>query len=109
MEIDLPDMYANESKQLLLELEVGSWPEGIHNQVGVKLTYDDVLFAQGSVEVELRIDIIVSSTGDNKKDWDVLRAVESYRITRAKEEAVRLADAGDFESSRKVLREPGRG
>lgn len=105
VEIDLPDMYANESKKLLLELEVGPCPEGIHNLVGVKLTYDGVLFAQGNVEVDMRIDITVSSTEDNKKDWDVLREVESYRITRAKEEAVRLADDGDFESSRYVLRE----
>jgi len=37
------------------------------------------------------------------ENMEVLKQVELFRCTQAKEEAIRLADQGDFEASRQVL------
>lgn len=103
VEIDLPDMYAYESKKLVLELQVDSLVEGIHELVDISLTYDDVLCNQSNVELRVRHDVTVSAKGEVQKDKEVLKEVELFRITKVKEDAVRLADEGDFAGSQKVL------
>ncbi|ABO50756.1 von Willebrand factor, type A [Desulforamulus reducens MI-1] len=103
--VNLPDIYSGESKLLLLELLISPLTEGNHKLISVELDYADVRKSLALVNLKAELSINASAEiGDEPaENIEVIKQVELFRCAQAKEEAIRLADQGDFQASRLVL------
>lgn len=103
--VNLPDIYSGETKILLMELLISPRPEGVHNIIGLELEYADVRnnLALVNLTASLNVGFNANAADDPVENMEVTKHVELFRCTQAKEEAIRLADQGDFEASRQVL------
>ncbi|NLI12633.1 MAG: VWA domain-containing protein, partial [Peptococcaceae bacterium] len=103
--INLPDIYSGETKIVLLELQVSPLKEGTHRLIDFELEYADV--RQNLAFVNLKASLEVACTEENSanpaENFEVLKHVELFRSADAKEQAIRLADQGDFEGGKNVL------
>lgn len=105
LSINLPDMYSGESKIILLELVISPREEGTHNLLSMELDYADVRENLALINLQAGLEIkFTTHTGESPiENFEVIKQVELFRCAVAKEEAIRLADQGDFEGSKKVL------
>lgn len=103
--INLPDMYSGESKIILTELVVSPREEGTHNLLSLELAYADVRKNLALVNLQASLEIrFTNHIGESPiENFEVKKQVELFRCAEAKEEAIRLADRGDFDGSKKVL------
>lgn len=105
--VNLPDIYSGETKILLLELVISPLTEGTHKLLSVELAYADVRenLALVNLKAELGVNASAEPGDSPKENLEVIKQVELFRCAQAKEEAIRLADQGDFEGSRLILEE----
>ncbi len=104
--LNLPDIYAGETKSLVLELQVAPGDGGTRKLAEVTLEYEDLLGGQG--EVKITVDLSVSLgpadfAAEVRDDPEVLKEVYLARSTEAVEEAIERADRGDFEGGSAVM------
>ncbi len=103
--VNLPDIYCGETKILLVELVISPLAEGTHKLLSVELDYADV--RQNLALVNLKMDLNLTASSEPgagpAENIEVIKQVELLRCAQAKEEAIRLADQGDFDASRQVL------
>lgn len=104
LEAQAGDVYAGDARGFVVEWDL---PAGLPPEGGVigraTLEYDDVEAAKRrTVEVEIRAS---GATGADlgARDPEVVREVALLRSGRAKEAALRKADAGDFGGAREAL------
>lgn len=102
--LNLPDLYTAEEKLLLMELKVPALLEGIHTLLEINCSYLDIS-SQQSLEIPLKVEI--HCTSDTEKttqvNEEVDKEVELMKIADAREEAIRLADAGMFQEATEKL------
>lgn len=105
--ITLPDIYSGETKALVLALSAAPQQAGPHPLLELELEYADVRDNLKLVRLQavLSVDFNSGAKGAAVDNLEVLKQVEILRSADAREEAVRLADAGDFAGSRRVLKE----
>lgn len=108
VELDLPDIYAGETKSLVLEMVVAPGSPGSARLAQVELVYEDVL--NGSGEIRLSLDlplerVPVDVLPDEPENPDVMREASLAWSSRAVDEAIREADARHYERSSQVLQE----
>lgn len=105
--VNLPDIYSGETKILLLELVISPLAEGAHKLLNVELDYADI--RENLALVNLKADLNVTAStepgAEPAENVEVIKQVELFQCAHAKEEAIRLADQGDFDASRQVLEE----
>ena len=103
--INLPDIYSGETKIILIKLVISPQEEGSTNLLKLELDYADVRKNLALVHLEASLDANFSSdAGENPaENLEVIKHVELFRCAEAKEEAIRLADQGDFEGGKRVL------
>jgi Ca-activated chloride channel family protein len=103
--INLPDIYGGETKIVLVELLVSPHKEGSHKLLDLELEYFDVRknLALVSANAMLEAKFTAQPGKGPAENLEVVKHVELFRCAEAKEEAIRLADQGDFEGSRNVL------
>jgi len=103
--INLPDIYSGETKRILLELLISPRAEGSHKLLDLELEYFDVRknLALVSLNAKLETKFTAIPGEGTVENLEVIKHVELFRCAEAKEEAIRLADQGDFEGSRNVL------
>ncbi len=104
--LSLPDVYCGEEKIILFELHLAPQEAGACRLGSLELEYADV--RDELAMVSLKIDIKLSVTDSPElegplENYEVIKQVELYRAAEAREEAVRLADQGDFTTSQAVL------
>ncbi|MHB9146290.1 MAG: vWA domain-containing protein [Symbiobacteriia bacterium] len=106
--ITLPDIYAGETKSLVLELDVAPGPVGSRPLLRVDFGYDDLLAGCGAVNMRLDVWASVEDAAaleGVQDDPDVLKQAHLARSAQALEEAIDLADRQDFERGSQVLAE----
>jgi len=103
--INLPDIYSGETKIILIELVISPQQEGSRNLLNLEVDYADVRKNLALVHLEVGLDANFSAgAGENPaENLEVIKQVELFRCAEAKEEAIRLADQGDFEGGKRVL------
>jgi len=103
--INLPDIYSGESKIILIELVISPQQEGSYNLLNLVVDYADVRKNLALVHLKAGLDANFSAgAGESPAgNLDVIKQVELFRCAEAKEEAIRLADRGDFEGGKRVL------
>jgi Ca-activated chloride channel family protein len=103
--INLPDIYSGETKIILVELLVSPRAEGSHKLLDLELVYADVRKDLALVSLNASLETKFTNFPGKApvENLEVIKHVELFRCAEAKEEAIRLADQGDFEGSRKVL------
>ncbi|MDD3654946.1 MAG: hypothetical protein PHO01_12360, partial [Desulfotomaculaceae bacterium] len=103
--VSLPDMYSGEAKMLLIELLISPQAEGTHHLLDLVLEYADVRenLALVSLEAGFKIDFKVDAGDSPVENFEVVKQIELFRSAETKEEAIRLADQGDYEAGKKVL------
>jgi len=103
--VSLPDIYSGETKILLMELVISPHDDGGQNIIEVELDYADVRNNLALVNLKAGLNINFSkAAGDGPvENMEVIKQVELFRCAQAKEEAIRLADEGDFDAGRRVL------
>jgi Ca-activated chloride channel family protein len=102
--IPLPDLYAAEEKALLVELSVPPLAEGTHTLLDVNCTGMDAS-TQEALEIPIRVDVYCTADQEitSQVNDEVTKKVELMKITDAREEAIRRADAGDSDGAFNVL------
>ncbi|HHY37700.1 MAG TPA: VWA domain-containing protein [Clostridia bacterium] len=105
--VDLPDMYENETKVLVLELAHPPFLPGDHEILRVGVDYSDSLGNLEAVSLGIGVTLPV---GDGpaelyKPNIEVIKVVELTRTALAKDKAVDAIDRDDFDEGRKVLEE----
>ena len=108
VELDLPDIYAGETKSLVLELSVAPGSPGRVSLADVELVYEDAL--NGSGEVRLSLDlpferVPLEALPDEPENPEVMREASLAWSSLAVDEAIREADARHYERSSQVLEE----
>lgn len=102
--IPLPDLYAAEEKILLMKLIVPPLAEGVHTLVDISCSCIDAS-TQEQLEIPIRVE--AHCTPDqamtSQVNDEVNKKIELVKIADAREEAIRLADAGDNEKAARVL------
>jgi Ca-activated chloride channel family protein len=102
--IPLPDLYAAEEKALLVELSVPPMAEGAHTLLDINCTGMDAS-TQEALEIPIRVDVYCAADHaiTSQVNDEVTKKVELMKITDAREEAIRRADAGDSDGAFNVL------
>ncbi|MDD3653129.1 MAG: VWA domain-containing protein [Desulfotomaculaceae bacterium] len=103
--VSLPDIYSGEAKMLLMELVISPRAEGAHHLLDLSLEYADVRENLALVSLQAGFEInFKPGAGDSPaENFEVIKQVELFRSAEAKEEAIRLADQGEFEAGKRVL------
>ena len=102
--VNLPDIYSGETKSIILALNVVSNPEGANQLLEMEIEYADVRENLALVNLKANLSVDFNADGSEPaENLEVIKQVEIFRSAQAKEEAIRLADEGDFEGSRRVL------
>ncbi len=105
VKVSLPDIYSGETKILLFELDIPPCQEGVQSHIELELEYADV--RNNLALVNLSAGLEVHFNADNEgpvENMEVVKQLELFRCMQAKEEAIRLADEGDFEAGHQVLK-----
>jgi Ca-activated chloride channel family protein len=108
IQMNLPDIYAGETKALVLELDVEPGKPGSKKLAAIELTYEDLLGKQGEVKITVELPITIAAGRDEPaapENPDVMKEVYMARSAEALDEAIRRADTGDFDGSAQVLNE----
>ena len=108
VEIGLPDLFGADHKIILLELAVTPSAEGALSLGTVAIAYDDA--GEKLEYVSYGLDLSAAATMDRElleqpEEQTVMLQVELNRTTEAREEAIRLADAGDFDAASSALKD----
>ena len=102
--ITLPDIYSGETKSILLALNVVPNPEGENQLLEIEMEYADVRQNLALVKLKAALNVDFAADGSEPtENLEVVKYVEIFQTAQAKEEAIKLADDGDFEGSRMVL------
>jgi Ca-activated chloride channel family protein len=108
IEIGLPDLFSADHKIIIMELEVTAAAAGPVPLGNVSVSYDD---AGAKLEfVSFGMDLQVDATRNPEllelpEEPEVMMQVELNKTAEAREEAIRLADEGDFQQASSILRE----
>lgn len=105
--VDLPDMYENETKVLVLELAHPPFLPGDHEILRVGVDYSDSLGNLEAIGLGISVTLPV---GDGPAELyepniEVIKVVELTCTALAKDKAVDAIDRDDFDEGRKVLEE----
>lgn len=105
--VDLPDMYENETKVLVLELAHPALPPGEHEVLRIGVEYSDSLgnLDAVSVHVGVRLNVGDGPAELYQPNIEVIKVVELTRTAVVKDKVVDAVDRGDFEQSRAMLQE----
>lgn len=103
--VNLQDIYSGETKLLLLELVISPLAVGEQRLLSVEVDYADVRenLALVNLQAELRVKVSAELGPEPAENLEVVKQVELFRCAQAKEEAIRLADQGNFQASRQML------
>ncbi|MGE5571592.1 MAG: vWA domain-containing protein [Bacteroidota bacterium] len=103
--LNLPDMYENDTKRLVLEIAHPPLPEGEHEVLGVTVDYTDATqaLAAVSVSVRTRLNAGYGPAEAYKPNYEVMKRVELVRTALAKDEVVERNEEGDLEEGKQVL------
>ena len=106
--VSLPDIYSGEEKVVLFQLNISPQEAGSFHLGSLALEYADVRdhLAMVSVNVDIKLRVTANPEAEGPvENFEVTKQVELYRAAEAREEAVKLADQGDYEAGRQKLRE----
>lgn len=105
--LNLPDMYENEKRILVVEIFVPPLPHSRPNIFGVTVDYADSLHRLDSVSIGASVSLPVAEGPDElyQPDITVTKIVELTRTAVAKDRAVTALDNGNWEESRSILQE----
>jgi Ca-activated chloride channel family protein len=98
--LTLPDMFADEEKQLAVELTFPSLPAGDHPVLRLNLTYADAChnLAQTSFQLVASLSAGIDIAEPQQPNFEVITHVELVRSALLKEESVAAMDRGDYDS-----------
>jgi len=108
VEIGLPDLFSADHKLIVLELQVRASGMGTVPLGTVSVSYDDA--GEKLEYVSFGMDLHVEATRnpemlDLPEEPEVLVQVELNKTAEAREEAIRLADEGDFRQASAIMQE----
>ena len=106
--VALPDIYSGEEKVVLLQLNISPQEVGSYHLGSLTLAYADVRehLAMVSVKVDLKLRVTANPEAEGPaENFEVTKQVELFRAAEARDEAVKLADQGDYEAGRQCLQD----
>lgn len=105
--LNLPDMYENEKRILVVEIFLPPLPHGRPKVFGVTVDYADSLRRLDSVSTGVSVSLPVAEGPGElyQPDITVTKIVELTRTAVAKDRAVTALDNGNWEESRSILQE----
>ncbi|NPV89947.1 MAG: VWA domain-containing protein [Firmicutes bacterium] len=102
--VTLPDIYSGETKTIVMALNVVPNPQGVNQLLEMEIEYADVRRNLALVNLKANLKVDFNADGSEpSENLEVVKYVEILQAAKAKEEAIKLADDGDFEGSRRVL------
>lgn len=105
--VNLPDMYENEEKILILEMKHPALPAGDHEILNLTLNYTDALGALDAVtlNINVRLTAGIGPAESYRPNLEVTKVVELTRAALARDKAVESLDRGDLAGGQKLLEE----
>ncbi|NLC06569.1 MAG: VWA domain-containing protein [Syntrophomonadaceae bacterium] len=104
LNLTLPDLYSSETKVLVFTLAIADLFEGESSLLELEIEYADVRQNLAMVNLQANLKTNIRADGEEPLDnLEVIKQVEIFRAAEVREEAVQLADRGDFEGSRRLL------
>ena len=105
--LDLPDMYENETKTLILEIAHPALPAGEHEVLRFGFSYTDALGGLNQVDLSVtaRLTAADGPPEDYAPDFTVVKVVELTWAALAKDKTIEAMDRGEVEEGRQYLRE----
>jgi Ca-activated chloride channel homolog len=109
LEIFLGDVYETEPKSLAVELNVTATKLGTTNVANIAYKYQ--LVVDGSIQQvseQLPISLTIASAAEvsnSQPDAGIIEQIGKLRIAKAKDEAIALADKGDYQNASQKLRQ----
>lgn len=105
--LNLPDMYENEKRILVVEIFLPPLPHSRPDIFAVTVDYADSLRCLDSVSIGVSVSLPVAEGPDElyQPDITVTKIVELTRTAVAKDHAVTALDSGNWEESRSILQE----
>lgn len=100
--ISVDDVYGGEKRRLLLRLELPAMDKNGHPfKLGdVKVDFEDLIAKEPrSEEVAVKVEYVKEADADKESDKEVLEQIVVHKAAKAQEEAIKLAQAGDFQGA----------
>lgn len=109
IELFLGDVYAIENKQIAVELSLAPFPDiGIKNIVNLSYKYETLVdgnIQQITDSIPINITVGTEEEANSvKPDTGVVEQASKLRIAKVKDEAIALADKGDYSAASQKLR-----
>lgn len=106
--ITVDDVYSNEKRKLLLRLELPAMHKSGHAfKLGdVKVEFQDLLVNEmRSEEVAVKVEYVKDADADKESDKDVMEQIAVQKAAKAQEEAILLAQQGNYVGANRVVQD----
>jgi Ca-activated chloride channel family protein len=110
LQFQMGDLYADEIKTLVLELSIPALKElGEIEVARLKFDYDELESEHSTTHRTLELPIIINAVSDmstaaQSPNLEVLKTALLLRAARAREDAIKQADQGEFKSASDILK-----
>lgn len=103
--VDLPDMFASETKTLLFEVAHPAFSAGEHELLSLKIWYTDTAGSLDAVTLDasVRLHAVDGPATLYVPNIEVIKTVELTRAAIAKDQAAQAMEDGDIAGSQKLL------
>jgi len=105
--ISLDDVYGSEKRKVLVRLELPAMDAGIRPfKLGdIKVEFEDLMAKEPRAEdASFKVEFVKESEADQTSDTEVLEQIAVHKAAKAQEEAIQLAQQGNYAGAQQVVR-----
>lgn len=106
--ISVDDVYGSEKRKLLLRLELPEMDKSGHpfKLADVKVAFEDLVAKEArSEEVAVKVEYVKEADADKDSDKEVLEQIAVQKAAKAQEEAIQLAQVGNFQGANMAIQQ----
>lgn len=106
--ISIDDVYGSEKRKLLLRLELPAMDKSGHafKLADVRIDFEDLMAKESrSEEVAVKVEYVKEADADKESDKEVLEQIAVHKAVKAQEEAIQLAQVGNFQGANMAVQQ----
>lgn len=104
--ISVDDVYGSEKRKVLVRLELPAMDKSGHpfKLADVTVTFEDLIAKEArSEEIAIKVEYVKEADADKDSDKDVLEQIAVQKAAKAQEEAIQLAQQGNYAGAQQMV------